>query len=50
MLPGTLTEAFVAAERVRLAFEAAGRAIGGGNECDRQYRRGLRRADGISHN
>jgi diguanylate cyclase (GGDEF)-like protein len=28
MLPGTMTDAVIAAERVRLAFEAAGRAIG----------------------
>jgi diguanylate cyclase (GGDEF)-like protein len=28
MLPGTMTDAGIAAERVRLAFEAAGRAIG----------------------
>src|SRR5207253_7270451 len=28
MLPGTITDAAIAAERVRLAFEAAGRALG----------------------
>src|SRR5439155_2830478 len=28
MLPGTMTDAVIAAERVRLAFEAAGRTIG----------------------